>query len=162
MDEYLAMRDPLVPVKMRVNLIIKALDNEILCTHLNQMTYAIVDLSAAPDQLLTSDRPVQFFNLKEPYGLVSMPISPTKLFVAVNEEWTFDKLRRVHPRKIVREVNTYVVSRARRFVWAQDSTWEEFVANTMGTNLEPTPLFPGIGHYEPPPSHVPLADPTKP
>jgi hypothetical protein len=150
MDEYLPMRDPLLPVKMPVNLIMKGLDNEILCTHLNQMRYAIVDLSAAPHRLLTSDRPVQFFNLKEPNGLVSMPIGPTKLFVAANEESTFDKLRRVPPRKVVSEVNTYVVSRARRFVWAQDRSQDRFIANKMGTNLEPTPLFPNIEHYKPP------------
>jgi hypothetical protein len=33
-DEYLALRDPLVPVKMRANLIIKALDNEVVGAHL--------------------------------------------------------------------------------------------------------------------------------
>ncbi len=162
MDEYLALRDPFAPVKMGVNLIIKAFDNEILCAHLNQMRYAIVDLSAAPHRLLTSDRPVQFFNLKEPNGLISMPISPTKLFVAANEEATFDKTRRAPPRKIVRGVNTYVVSRARRFVWVQDGSQERFIANNMGTNLEPTPLFPNIGHYTPPPSPAALVDLTKP
>lgn len=37
LDEYLAQRDPLAPVKVRVNLIIKALDNEIVGAHINQM-----------------------------------------------------------------------------------------------------------------------------
>ena len=78
-----------------------------------------------------------------------MPIGPTKLFVAANEESTFDKLRRVPPRKVVSEVSTHVVSRARRFVWAKDRSQDRFIANKIGTNLEPTPLFPNIGHYKP-------------
>jgi hypothetical protein len=77
---------------MRVNLIIKALDNDIVGAHVNKMPFAIIDLSGSPHRLLTSDRPVGLFNLKEPNGLVSIPISPTKLFVAANDEATFDKL----------------------------------------------------------------------
>jgi hypothetical protein len=45
---------------------------------------------------------------------------------------------------------TNVVSRARRFVWAQDISQQRFVENRISTKLEPTPLFPNIGRYEPP------------
>jgi hypothetical protein len=157
-DEYLALRDPLTPVKMRVNLIMKAFDNEIVCTHVNQMKFAIVDISAAPHRLLTSDRPVQIFNLKESNGLLSIPISPTKIFVAVNDGSTLDKLRRVKPSTLVSNINTFVVSRARRFIWAQDTSQERFIANRMSTETEPTPLFPDIGRYEPPPPTTALTD----
>jgi len=142
---------PLAPIKMRVNLIIKALDNDIWGAHVNQMPFAIIDLSASPHRLLTSDRPVELFNLKEPNGVVSIPISPIKLFVALNDEVTFDKLRRASPRKLVCDVNTYVVSRARRFVWAKDRSQERFIDDRMSTKLEPTALFSNSGRYEPPP-----------
>jgi hypothetical protein len=157
-DEYLALRDPLAPIKMRVNLIIKALDNDIVGAHVNKMPFAIIDLSAWPHRLLTSDRPVELFNLKAPNGLVSIPISPTKLFVAANDEATFDKLRRASPRKLACDVNTYVVSRARRLVWAQDRSQERFIENRMSTKLEPTPLLPNIDRYQPPPPSTPLSD----
>jgi hypothetical protein len=147
-DEYLSLRDPLAPIKMRVNLIVKALDNDIIGAHINKMPFAIVELSASPNRMLTSDRPVEMFNLKEPNGLVSIPISPTKLFVAANDEATFDKLR-TNPGELVSHVNTYVVSRARRFVWAQDRSQERFVENRMSTKPEPTPLLPNIDRYEP-------------
>jgi hypothetical protein len=156
-DGYLALRDPLAPIKMRVNLIIKALDNDIVGAHVNQMPFAIIDLSGSPHRLLTFDRPVKLFNLKEPNGLVSIPISPTKLFVAANDEATFDKLRRASPRKLVCDVNTYVVSCARRFVWAQDRSQERFIENRISTKLEPTPLLPNIGRYQPPPPSTPLS-----
>lgn len=148
-DEYLALRDPLAPIKMRVNLIIKAFDNDEVGAHINQMKYAVVDVSAAPFRLLTSDRPVEMFKIKEPNGVLSIPLSPTKVFVAANDEATFDKLRGATPEDLARDINTFVVSRARRFVWAQDESQERFIYNRMSTKLEPTPLLPNIAHYEP-------------
>ncbi len=148
-DEYLALRDPLAPVKMRVNLIIKALDNEIVGAHVNQMRQAVIDISGSPCRLLTSDRPVEFFNLQAPNGILSIPISPTKLFVAVNDTAMLDRLRRAAPAEIATHINTQVVSRARRFVWAQDISQQSFVEKLMSSRLEPTPLLPNIDRYGP-------------
>lgn len=89
-DEALAAWRPLTPAKARVNFIIKAFDNEVLCRHINRMKWAVVDVSAASIRLLTSDRPVEFANLKEQHGLISLPISPTKVFVAANDAATSD------------------------------------------------------------------------
>jgi hypothetical protein len=157
-DEYLVLRDPLAPIKMHVNLIVKAFDNNIVGAHINRMTFAVIDLSASRHRLLLSDRPVEIFNLKEANGLISIPISPTKLFVAANEDATFARLRRREPGDLVRHVNLYIVSRARRFVWAQDASQERFIANRMSTALEPTPLYPNIGRYEPPPPAAEVSD----
>ncbi len=157
-DEFLEQRDPLTPVKMQVNLILKALDNEVVGAHLNQMKWATIDLSASSLRLLTSDRPVEIFNLKEPNGVLSIPISPTKMFAAVNDEATFAKLRGADPRRIVADINLLIVSRARRFVWAQDSSQDPFIAAQMSTRLEPIPLFPNVGRYEPPRMTEPLED----
>ena len=158
-DGYLALRDPLAPIKMRVNLIIKAFDNEIICTHVNQMRHAIIDLAAFPYRLLTSDRPVVIFDLKASNGILSIPISPTKLFIAVNERATGDRIFRANPRTLARDINTYVVSRARRFVWACDTSQERFI-HRMSTKLEPTPLLPNIGRYEPLSPSAPLPGPA--
>jgi hypothetical protein len=149
-DEYLALRDPLTPIKMQVNLIIKALDNEVVGAHINQMKWATIDVSRASERLLTSDRPVQIFNLKEPNGVLSIPISPTTIFAAANDAATFDKLRAANPNKIVAHVNDFTVTRARRFVWACGSSQEQYVAERMSTKLEPKPLLPNIEKYRPP------------
>jgi Protein of unknown function (DUF4238) len=159
-DGYLALRDPLAPIKMRVNLIIKAFDNEIVCTHINQMHYAIVDLSASSHRLLTSDRLVEIFNLKEPKGFLLVPISPTKVFIAVNDTSTLDKVRRSQPRMLTCNIITFVVSRARRFVWACNTSQERFIDNKMSTKLETTPLLADIGRYEPPPPPAPPPGPA--
>jgi hypothetical protein len=65
----------------------------------------------------------------------------------VNEDATLLKLQRAKPDDLVRDINTYVTSRARRFVWAQDTSQETFIDNTMSTKLEPKPLLPKIGRY---------------
>jgi hypothetical protein len=148
-DEYLARRDPLVPVKARVNLIVKTFDNEILGTHINKMKWAVIDLCSAPHRLLTSDRPVGLFNIREPTGIITLPISPTKLFIAVNDQRAFDHLGQMKPRDIVAHVNTRLVTRARRFVWADNQSQTPFIKKHMSTKLESTPFFPNIGnHYD--------------
>jgi hypothetical protein len=146
-DEYLEIRDPLIAVKVRVNMIIKSFDNDIIGTHINGMKWAVVDVSASPIQLLMADRPVEIARLKEPQGFVSLPISPTKLFVAANNPTALDRLRAIKPREIVQHVNTFIVGRARRFVWASDDSQTRFIQNHMSKNMEPTPLLPGIGQY---------------
>jgi uncharacterized protein DUF4238 len=148
-DEYLETRDPLIAAKMRMNMVIKSFDNDILGTHINGMKWGVVDVSASPIRLLLSDRAVEFSNLKEPRGFVSMPISPSKLFVAANRPAGFDNLRRLKPREIVHHVNLFVVGRARRFVWVQDESQTRFIQNHMSKNMEGTPLLPGIGQYPP-------------
>jgi len=149
-DEHIALIDPLIPVKARVNMIIKSFDNENLGSHINRMKWATVDLSASPDRLLLSDRPVEFFRTKEPNGILSIPISPTKLFVAVNDAAILARIREANPRAVVHGINKYVVSRARKFVWATNRASHRFIANHMSRAMEPTPLFPSAGRYETP------------
>jgi Protein of unknown function (DUF4238) len=144
-DEYLAARDPLTHTKARVNLILKSFDNEILGKHINNMTWAIVDLSPATNHLLISDRPVTFSNLKEKNGYASIAISPTKLFVAVNSATTLDFFRRTNQETIVRAANKDVVTRSRKYVWSQNESQTRFLQNNMSKKMEPTPLLPNIG-----------------
>jgi hypothetical protein len=144
-DEYLAQKDPLAHVKARVNLIIKTFDNDILGHHLNNMFWAVLDLTGAQHPFLLSDRPVIFSNLREPHGYASLPVTPRKLFLALNDKRTFEGFRQMRRDEIVRRTNKICVRRARKFVWANDTTQERFVKNNMSRAMEPTPLFPNIG-----------------
>jgi hypothetical protein len=150
MDEWIATLDPLTRSKVQLNCIIKILDNEIVGTHLNAMKWAVVDASQSSDRFLTSDRPVEISKLNDPGGFVSMPISPTKLFVAANREQSIENLRRIKPREIARHINTFIVSRARKFVWASDESQARFIENHMSKAMEPTPFFPNLSRYETP------------
>ena len=145
-DEYLAVRDPLVPSKMHVNMIVKAFDNDVLGKHINNMIWGVIELSASPHRFLLSDRPVLIADLKEPIGIVELPIGPTKLFIATNSDWdaapTITSCARIGS-----QVELFVVGRARKFVWAHDQSQTVFIEKHMSKRLEPTPLFPNIGKY---------------
>jgi hypothetical protein len=146
-DERIAKIDPLVPIKLKANVIIKAIDNPNVCGHVNKMIWGIIDVSAATHRLLTSDRPVILSKLKDLSGSIMMPISPTKLFVAVNDGQWLHRLRAVRPRDIVARANRQTVERARRFVWAEDSSQTSFIEKHMSKKLEPLPRFPNLGRY---------------
>jgi len=145
-DEYLSARDPLTGVKVHVNMVIKIFDNELLGKHLNNMTWGIIDVSSSTHRFLLSCRPVCFVNLKEPAGAAYLCISPTKLFVAVNDPTTLRRLRTLTARELVHSQNKFAVARARRFVWAHNEAQSKFVAKYMSTDKEPIPLFPNIGY----------------
>ena len=149
-DEYLATRDPLLEVKMRVNMIIKSFDSETVVSHLNQMRYRVIDVSSSLFSLLLSDRPVCISNLKQPNGIVFLPISPTKLYVAANNNSGFAKVNAMKANKLVKNANLFVVERARRFVWSKDRSQASFIQKHMSKKMDRTPLFPGLGEIEMP------------
>ena len=150
MDEWINTLDPLMRSKIELNCIQKILDNDIIGAHLNAMKWGVVSVSNSSFRFLTSDRPVEISQLDKPAGFVSIPISPTKLFVAVNQEQSLENLRQVPPREIVKHVNTFIVSRARKFVWADDETQTAFVRDNMSKAMEATPFFPNLTNYDPP------------
>jgi hypothetical protein len=90
---------------------------------------------------------VVFANLGEPDGSVYLPISPTRIFLAVNDPDRLRRLRALPARDIVHNSNRHLVGRARRFVWAHDRSPTAFVEKHMSQRMEPVPLFPGIGRY---------------
>ena len=47
------------------------------------------------------------------YWIVCVPISPMKLFVAVNQEQSIQNLAKRKPEEIVRHVNFFIATRAR-------------------------------------------------
>jgi hypothetical protein len=77
-----------------------------------------------------------------------MPISPTKLFVAVNTRTMLDKFGAQKAADIVRRVNKRVVRCARRFVWASDESQSQFIQDNMSKAMEPAPLLPSLGRYK--------------
>ena len=111
-DEYVSTVDPLIPVKVTLNAIVKAFDNQRLGTQINGMHWAVIDLSKASHQLVTSDRPLQYQNLAMETGFISLPVGPTKLFLAANSPRSISNVRARRAEYVVKEVNRFVVSRA--------------------------------------------------
>jgi hypothetical protein len=143
-DERCRLIDPLLAEKMQANLIIKTFDNETLGEHINKSRWAVITVPG-PHPLLTSDRPLAIYRLSKPEGYVGVPISPRKLFIAANSDRTIADLTGVNGKEVMQRSNVFVASRARRYVYAIDRSQDRFIRNRMSTDMEPTPLFPGIG-----------------
>jgi hypothetical protein len=62
-------------------------------------------------RFLTPDRPVWFYNVTAQVGLLAVPLSPTKLFIAANDEKIFEKMRRSKPLDMVFRVKTTLLWR---------------------------------------------------
>jgi hypothetical protein len=85
-----------------------------------------------------------------------VPISPTKLFVAVNDTKCLNDFRRLKHRQIVDRINADHIGRARCSVWAnsQSHSHAMFIRAHMSTGLEKPPFFPSLANYPAPSSAV--------
>jgi hypothetical protein len=109
------------------------------------MSWHILDTSRAKQSLLTSDRPILFWDLDGADGFIAMPISPSKIFIAANGQHNLDYMRSCSPDELVFKNNKFVTERARKFVWGCDTSLTEFVEQYMSTRLEQLPIFPDAG-----------------
>ncbi len=117
------------------------IDHKGIGRRLNAMRWSVLDMGTSKHLLLTSDRPVVIDgNLGDPSVSVIVPISPTRLFIAVRDEDTFAKIRRESSTQLVARVNRQVVANARTFVYGSDARYAEFVRKHFGTSQEPSLL----------------------
>jgi hypothetical protein len=106
-DEYLAQHGR----QAAFDAITRILNNQKIGTRINGMKWIVYDLSKAPHQLLTSDRPVISTNgIAGPDAHILIPISPTKLFMAVNDRAEYNRLNRLGDKDLAASVN-YTVAR---------------------------------------------------
>jgi hypothetical protein len=149
-DEWIAIRDPLIPHKAAIDLMVAAMDNRDVGQHIIEMHWEVIEIAGTPRRFLASDRPLGMYLIKEPKGSITLPISPTKLFVAVNNQNYLSNFRRQKHRQIVDQINTDHIGRARRFVWAQSQSHsqDEFIRRYMSTKMEKPPFFPSLANYQ--------------
>jgi uncharacterized protein DUF4238 len=87
-------------------------------THIANMQWFVLDAWGAKDRLLTSDRPVMMTEgLGTDDSHIVMPISPTLLFLAVNNEATRRQISRLNKDQIVGINNQCVCEQAKKFVY---------------------------------------------
>lgn len=142
LEELAAIADPLIEPKVQIRLIARAMDNEQIGRRINSARWEILDLSSAPHRLLTSDRPLDIFQFQTDNGLLATPISPTKLFVATHRDPILGVLKRHSPNEIVRQMNQFIVKRARRYAYASSLAQDKFIKANMSATMEGTPFFP--------------------
>jgi hypothetical protein len=150
-DEWIAARAPLIPHKAALDLMIADMDLPEVGQRIIEMDWEIIEIVSTPRRFLASDRPLGMYLIKEPTGSITLPISPTKLFVAVNNRDYLNDFRRQKDRLIVDTINADHIARARRFVWAdaKSHAQSEFVRCYMSTKMEKPPFFPSLANYSP-------------
>lgn len=110
------------------------MDHSNIGATINAMAWSTAKMEASRFPLLTSDRPVLLGGkLNDPDAFIMMPISPTRLFIAVRRDETLALIRRWPVDELATEVNREVVGRAERFVFASNRSQDRFIQNRMGT-----------------------------
>lgn len=138
-EEYMTGKDPLVVDKVAMVLLQKSIDHQNLGQRINNMKWTTLTLNSSPIDFLISDNPVISTNaLGHKNAHIAMPISPRKMFIAFNDNSTFEKLSQGHELAIVKEINKFIVQRAREFVGAASDGQRGFVEKHFGTKLAPT------------------------
>jgi hypothetical protein len=128
-------------VRASVDSLQTQIDDQEVGTYLNKMLWSIVNFEDMRHSFLTSDRPILMSNgLAKKYDHLSMPLTPSRLFVATNNEETRVLIKNLGPRELARQVNHRVAIQARRFVYGIDDSQLRFIENRLGKKEPSTPL----------------------
>jgi hypothetical protein len=125
--------DPQAPLSAATGYLQKVLDGDAMAAAINKMQWVRITVANARFTLLTSDQPLDVpLSLSDRNAYVALPLSPTALFVASNNESLLEKLTRHDPSKLVRMMNMATVTRARDYVWSVDDSQHAFVRHHFG------------------------------
>ena len=123
-------------------------DNAEMGNFIVNMNWTVIDVADAKHNLLTSDQAVIRSNgFAPPEGNYSIPLSPTKLFVANWDAAQIDRILSMTSSKIAALANKYVVERARRFVFAAGDSQRTFVEKHFGAEQIPSPIQSVVDRY---------------
>jgi hypothetical protein len=115
----------------------KQMDDVRIGTQLNQMRCHTIDVPPVGRPLFTSDRPIIMTNgLAHTHSHLVMPISPTRLFLATNNEEEEQKLRAIPRRELVKLCNRNVIRRAQRYAWNTRDSELAFVRKHLSAEAE--------------------------
>jgi hypothetical protein len=125
--------DPQAPLSAATGYLQKVMDGDAMAAAINKMQWVRITVANARFTLLTSDQPLDVpLSLSDRNAYVALPLSPTALFVASNNESLLEKLTRHDPSKLVRMMNMATVTRARDYVWSVDDSQHAFVRHHFG------------------------------
>src|SRR5581483_4429623 len=96
------------------------------------MHWGVISFSNYKHELLTSDRPVVSNQFPITGNHMCLPISPTMLFVAFESDTAEKEFRALDARYVMKLMNEFVVSRARKYVWGRSDGQLRFAENRLG------------------------------
>jgi hypothetical protein len=120
-------------------------DSEQIVRHMCGMRWEVVQFSKSPHLLLTSDRPIVMTNgVGNPGAHIAMPISPTQVFVAFNDEQAYRQIHNLSAKELIRNSNNKVVEQAITYVYGFSDADLSFVSGRLGKRVPATPLETGV------------------
>ena len=142
LDQLLAGFSPADYDSFLLTTLCRLMDSQLLGTAFNNMIWGVFHLRNCRYPLLTSDRPIIMTNgLQKPGAHIVMPVSPNRVFVAVDTPQTADKLvAEADHSKFGERINDLVARQARKFVYGTDDRQLSFVAKRLGEKRQWSPL----------------------
>ena len=132
-EEFLAKHEPDAAQIGAANFLAEVIDNDKVGETIFGMKWSRIDLSRSKHQLLTSDRPIDMpLGLADPKAYISLPVTPTILFVAEHSQDIADALRKANPTDLVKKNNERVIQQARKYVWGATDLQLTFVQKNFG------------------------------
>jgi len=131
--EFVTRADPQAPLNAATQYLNKVIDGDALAATIGKMQWTRLTVAEARFTQLTSDQPLDVpLNLGDKNAYISLPLSPTSLFVASNNTGLIETLSRHDPSKVVRMMNMATVTRANDCVFGTDDSQLSFVKHHFG------------------------------
>lgn len=112
--------------------------NEKILYPLSKLNWSVIDTSSSQFELLISDDPIAIpGGLLNDGGMLALPISPSKVFVAAPNRGTIGQICRLAPNQLARSLNSWIVEGAREYVVARSNCQDRFILNRFGRNIRP-------------------------
>jgi len=134
-EEWELKQDALIDEKRTLSLLPGLIANSRLGDFTMKMRWTVKNVENVKLELLLSDNPVIFSPLKKPMGHIVMPLSPTKLFIASNDQDFHNYVSNINPIRLVKDANKLVVQNATQFVVAADMSQDYFIRKHFGTKI---------------------------
>ncbi len=110
------------------------MDHQWIGNVLNNMRWFVRSIEGGDSQYLTSDRPVLMVDeLASPEAFIMLPIGPARLFVAVHNVETQQRVEAVEPAQHIQGINIMAAGRAMEYVYGRDDSLRDFVQEHFGT-----------------------------
>lgn len=146
--EFITRADPQAPLNAATQYLHKVIDGDAIAAAIGKMQWTRITVAEARFSQLTSDQPLDApLSLGDKNAYISLPLSPTALFVASNNPNLLDTLSRHDPSKVVRMMNMATVTRANDCVFATDASQLSFVKHHFG-EAPATPQLPDSPRQE--------------
>ena len=119
------------------------IDNDVIGQKIINMRWEILNLSAAPHTLLTGDRPCMTSRgIADPVCMLSLPVSPTHIFVAAHDIGLLCRLAAQPARYTVRNSNDCTVKLAVQNVYGCTASQLTFIEKRLRKAEDP--VVPGV------------------